>query len=127
MEFPPSYTRIFQLICIVLLAWNIGYFFVDDEYKLEWFLMKIVRLVVCLTALISYLNDKGKMLIISKDGLLFEECDVSEVKPKLSFLYLIVAILYNPIFSLFYSEIIWLVTDVITASYFTFRNSKDKK
>ncbi len=127
MSFPPYYTKIIQVVIIAALTWDIGYLWVDDSYITEFYFTRVLKLIVCITALISFLNDKGRMLVICKDGLLFEECDVSEVKPKFSFFYIIIAIVYNPIYSFFNTETIWMVTDVITLLYFMFRSVKNKK
>lgn len=103
------------------------YFLNEDLSKTDRLYLILLKISVCFTAIISYLNDREQMLTISNSGLLIEDISFTPKFPKYSFLYIIIAVAYNPIQPLFYSKILWIITDGITIIFFWLNIEKKKK
>lgn len=119
-----SYTSyIFRIVTCVALGWEIGYLLLPNTRTPDRVYAAILKIAVCFTAIISYINDKEKMLVISNKGLLVEKMTMDEkaLKEKLSLAYIIVAIIYNPILPLFYIPKYWVVTHIATVLFFGYK------
>lgn len=120
----PSYTSyIFRIVICVALAWEVGYLILPDTRTPDRVYTAIFKIAICFTAIISYINDKEKMLVINSKGLLVEKMIMDEktLKEKLSFSYIAVAIIYNPILPLFYASEYWIVMHIITILFFGYK------
>lgn len=103
------------------------YLLFDKSKSLDTVYIILLKISVCFTAIISYLNDKEKMLAISNKGLLFEDIDSKNPASKFSFLFIIILIVYNPIIPHFTSIIFWAICDAFTVVFFWLQTDNAKK
>ncbi len=123
MTFPSYISYYFKIIICVTLICEIFYLTIPDTRTPDRLYAALIKLAVCLTAIISYFNDKEKMLVISNKGLLIEPMVMDEnyTKEKFSFIYLLLVIIYNPILPLFYESDYWVITHIITILFFVYK------
>jgi len=107
----------------VALGWEITYYLLQNTNPPDRVYAAILKIAVCFTAIISYINDKEKMLVLSSKGLLVEKMIMDEktLKEKLSFAYIVVAIIYNPILPIFYASEFWIAIHIITILFFGYK------
>jgi hypothetical protein len=107
----------------VVLAWEIGYLILPNTRTPDRVYTALLKIAICFTAIISYINDKEKMLVISSKGLLVEKMIMDEktLKEKLSFAYIVIAIIYNPILPVFYTSEYWVVMHLVTIIFFGYK------
>ena len=129
MTFPTNISNIFRVIILLALVGQIMYSLNPELNRPDRIYSILLKIAVCFTSVIGYLNDKGKMLKIFEKGILIEEMavDADAQKINLSFLYIPIAIVYNPVISLFDSNTLWAVVNVGTAIFLTYKIEKRKK
>lgn len=68
------------------------------------------------------------MIRICAKGILIEEMDIDadSKRAKLTFIYVLIGIVYNPIIPLFESNTIWTVANVLTAIFIAYKIEKRK-
>jgi len=123
MTFSSHTSYIFRIVTCVVLAWEIGYLILPNTRTPDRVYTALLKIAICFTAIISYINDKEKMLVISNKGLLVEKMTMDEkaLKKKLSFIYIVIAIIYNPISPLFYVPNYWVAMHIITILFFWYK------
>lgn len=123
MTFPSHISYIFRIVICVALAWEVGYLLIPDIRATDRVYTALLKVAICFTAIISYFNDKEKMLVISNKGLLIEKMVMDErtLKEKLSFAYIVISIIYNPILPLFYASKYWVAMHLITILFFGYK------
>ena len=123
MTFPTYISNIFRIVICVTLTWEIGYLFKPELRITDSLYTAIVKIAVCFTCLISYINDKEKMLVISNSGLVVEKMllEAKTLPEKFSFIYILIAIIYNPILPFFYSYTYWTIAHVVTISFLVYK------
>lgn len=84
---------------------------------------------VCLSSILSYITDKGKILFISNKGILIESIEEKEkaTTNDVSFIYLVMVIIYNPIIPLFYKPSYWIASHLAVIVFFGLRIWSFKK
>ncbi|MEQ1796580.1 MAG: DUF6804 family protein [Lacibacter sp.] len=129
MKFPTYISNIFRIIISVSLSWQIMYLLYPEASEIDRIYIILLNIGVCFTAIIGYINDKEKMLVISNKGLLVEEMitDPETKKAKLSFIYILIGIVYNPIIPLFYSNTLWVIMHGVTAVFFIYKMDRGRK
>ncbi len=58
------------------------------------------------------------MLRITNRSLLIEDINFAPKFTKFSFMYVVIVIVYNPVYPLFYSKTQWVISDTITVLFF---------
>lgn len=124
----PSYisNSIIGLVALMLClqALRLLLFDFDELERDKIFAKIIINLSVCFTCLIGYINDKKKMLVLEKNrGIFIEDMlmDEETLPDKFSFVYIVIAFLYNPIFSPLDSNNYWLAIHILTIGFFSYK------
>lgn len=120
----PSYTSyILRITICVALVWDVCYLLLPNTGTPDRVYTALLKIAVCFTAIINYINDKEKMLVISSKGLLVEKMIMDEgtLKERLSFAYIVVALIYNPILPVFYASEYWIVMHIVTILFFGYK------
>ncbi len=123
ITFPSTTSYIFRIVICVALGWEITYYLLQNTNPPDRVYAAILKIAVCFTAIISYINDKEKLLVLISKGLLVEKMIMDEktLKEKLSFAYIVVAIIYNPILPIFYASEFWIAIHIITILFFGYK------
>lgn len=123
ITFPSSTSYIFRIVICVALVWEVCYLLLPNTGTPDRIYAALLKIAVCFTGIISYINDKEKMLVISSKGLLVEKMIMDErtMKEKLSFAYIVVAIIYNPILPVFYASEYWIAMHIVTILFFGYK------
>ena len=123
MTFPTNISNIFRFVILLILSFEIMFFLLPEVRNSDRVYDAIVKVTVFFTCVISYLNDKKKMLVISERGFLFEKMNLDErtLPEKFSFIYILIAILYNPIFTPFRSPTSRTIIHLLTIAFLYYK------
>lgn len=126
MIFPPDTSKTARQIIAYVLIWNIGYFIAGNHMPQGYSI--IVKIAVFIVAMLSYINDQQKMVSISDKSISLEPINIGKPKiEQLSIVYVILAIIYNPIFIFITSKQTWAIMNVLTLIYFLYRSISFRK
>ena len=119
MTFPPKISHIFRwLSCLTLIHPIISYYINNDFHELGRSDFLFINILVCFTSYISYLNGTGRMLVIGKNIIGIEKYNDEHSAQILTHLYLLVLIIYNPIYKLVFSYSKIGIINIITLIFF---------
>ncbi len=128
-----KHTQILRFIPFASLMLTIGhsinmYFFekgyflfiIDEPQNISYVWFVILRVIVCCTAILSFFELRNNTIIFKKSIVkLTNYTDSYYYKNDiLKVIYLLIAIVFNPIFQFHFGLTIWLIIDVCVASTF---------
>lgn len=123
MSFPHEVSGIFRFITFASLTWELCYLVTGMGRLNDSPYLILIKILVCFTAFISFLNDKQRELVVSKKGFLFEELKegIPVTRNMFSFVYMLMLIGYNPVVPLIEENFVWIFIHILTLSYIVFR------
>ena len=124
MTFPNNISNTFRMVICFALTYQFLYQFTSDLSITDiFFYNSLLKIGVCFTCIISFLNDMQKMLVISNKGFLVEQNidDYKELSNGPNFPYILIAIVYNPVYTLFYSYTYWSIAHILTISFLVYK------